>query len=60
MPNKNYEFVFQISGNKGYKDITIFLERESYCSDESKRTSPSMNISELLEFEGSFWKLDVD
>jgi len=41
-----------------YQDI--FLERESYSSDEYKRTGPSINISELLGFEGSFGKLDVD
>jgi hypothetical protein len=38
----------------------IFLERESYKSDESKRTGPSISSSELLGFEGSFRKLDVD
>jgi len=34
-----------------YRDI--FLERESYISDECKRTGASMNISELLGFEVS-------
>jgi len=38
----------------------ILLERESYRSDESKRTGPSINISELLGFEGSSGKPDVD
>jgi hypothetical protein len=43
---------------QGYRDI--FLERESYSSDESKRPSPSINISKLLGFEGSSGKPDVD
>jgi hypothetical protein len=43
---------------KRYRDT--FLERESYSSYESKRTGPSMNISELLGFEGSSGKPVVD
>jgi hypothetical protein len=38
----------------------IFLEREKYKSDESKRPGPAVSSSELLGFEGSFRKLDVD
>jgi hypothetical protein len=41
-----------------YSDI--FLERESYTSDESKRIDPSVSISELLGFEGSSGKPVVD
>jgi hypothetical protein len=43
---------------KSYQDT--FLEREKYSSDEFKRTGPSINISELLGFEASFGKLDID
>jgi hypothetical protein len=43
---------------ESYHDI--FLERETYKSDESKRTGPSISSSELLGFEGSFRKLEVD
>jgi hypothetical protein len=45
-------------GIQRYQDI--FMERESYKSDESKRPGPSISSSELLGFEGSFRKLDVD
>jgi len=38
----------------------IFLEREKQRSDESKRIGPNISSSELLGFEGSFRKLDVD
>jgi hypothetical protein len=41
-----------------YRDI--LLEREKYSTDESKRTGPSISIGELLGFEGSFGKRDVD
>jgi hypothetical protein len=43
---------------ESYHDI--FLEREKLMSDESKRPGHSINTSELLGFEGSFRKLDVD
>jgi hypothetical protein len=43
---------------ESYHDI--FLEREKQRSDESKRIGPPINSSELLGFEGSFRKLDVD
>ena len=43
---------------ESYHDI--FLERENQRSDESKRIGPSISSSELLGFEGSFRKLDVD
>ena len=43
---------------ESYHDI--FLEREKLRSDESKRIGPSISSSELLGFEGSFRKLDVD
>jgi hypothetical protein len=53
--------MFQISGREKSKVITIFfLERESHRSDESKRSGHSISSSELLGFEGSFRKLDVD
>jgi len=32
LPNKNYEFAFQISGRKEYKDITIFFWRGKVTS----------------------------
>jgi hypothetical protein len=43
---------------ESYHDI--FLEREQQKSDESKRPGHSVNSSDLLGFEGSFRKLDVD
>ena len=43
---------------ESYHDI--FLEREKQRSDESKRIGPAISSSELLGFEGSFRKLDVD
>jgi len=43
---------------ESYHDI--FLEREKHKSDESKRPGHSVNSSDLLGFEGSFRKLDVD
>ena len=43
---------------ESYHDI--FLERENHRSDESKRPGHSISSSELLGFEGSFRKLDVD
>ena len=43
---------------ESYHDI--FLEREQEKSDESKRTGHSINSNDLLGFEGSFRKLDVD
>ena len=43
---------------ESYHDI--FLEREQQKSDESKRPGHSINSSDLLGFEGSFRKLDVD
>ncbi|GFG39221.1 hypothetical protein Cfor_00122, partial [Coptotermes formosanus] len=43
---------------ESYHDI--FLEREKYKSDETKRPGESVNRSHLLGFEGSFRKLDVD
>jgi hypothetical protein len=43
---------------ESYHDI--FLEREKYKSDESKRPhSPNSNC-DLLGFEGSFRKLEID
>jgi len=45
---------------KNTKISRYFLERESYKSDESKRPGPSISSSELLGFEVSFRKLDVD
>jgi len=43
---------------ESYHDI--FLEREKQKSDESRRPGHSINSSDLLGFEGSFRKLDVD
>jgi len=43
---------------ESYHDI--FLEREQQKSDESKRTGHSINSSDLLGFEESIRKLDVD
>jgi len=43
---------------ESYHDI--FLEREKQRSDESKRIGPPISSSELLGFEGSFRKLEVD
>jgi hypothetical protein len=43
---------------ESYHDI--FLDRENLKSDESKRTGGSLRISDLIGFEGSFRKLDVD
>jgi hypothetical protein len=43
---------------ENYHDI--FLEREKYKSDESKRPDSSNNNSDLLGFEGSFRKLELD
>jgi hypothetical protein len=43
---------------ESYHDI--FLEREKQRTDESKRTGPAISSSELLGFEGSFRKLEVD
>ncbi|PNF22548.1 hypothetical protein B7P43_G13678 [Cryptotermes secundus] len=43
---------------ENYHDI--FLKREKYRSDESKRHGCSINDSELLGFEGSFRKLELD
>jgi hypothetical protein len=43
---------------ESYHDI--FLEREKQRSDESKRCGQTINSSDLLGFEGSFRKLDVD
>ncbi|PNF22547.1 hypothetical protein B7P43_G13678 [Cryptotermes secundus] len=38
----------------------VFLEREKHKSDESKRPGCSISSSDLLGFEGSFRKLEVD
>ena len=46
--------------NKKIPRYTEFLELESYRTDESERPGPSVSIGELLGFEGSFGKLDVD
>ena len=43
---------------ESYRDV--FLEREKHRSDESKRPGQSINSSDLLGFEGSFRKLEVD
>jgi hypothetical protein len=43
---------------ESYHDI--FLVREQLKSDESKRPGHSVSSSELLGFEGSFRKLEVD
>jgi hypothetical protein len=43
---------------ESYHDI--FLEREKYKSDESKRPDSLSSNSDLLRFEGSFRKLEMD
>jgi len=43
---------------ESYQDI--FVEREKQKSDESKRPGQSIGCSDLLGFEGSFRKLDVE
>lgn len=43
---------------ESYNDM--LLEREKHNSDESKRPGESPRSSDLLGFEGSFRKLDVD
>jgi hypothetical protein len=43
---------------ESYHDI--YMEREKHRSDESRRPGHSVSNSQLLGFEGSFRKLDVD
>ena len=43
---------------ESYHDI--YLEREKHRSDESRRADQSVSNSDLLGFEESFKKLDVD
>jgi hypothetical protein len=43
---------------ESYHDI--FLEREKYKCDESKRPDSRFSKSELLGYEGSFRKLQID
>jgi hypothetical protein len=43
---------------ESYHDV--FLEREKYNSDESKKPGSSSSNSDLLGFEGSFRKLEID
>ena len=43
---------------ESYHDI--FAEREKQRSDEKRRPEQSVNSSDILGFEGSFRKLEVD
>jgi len=43
---------------ESYHDV--FVEREKHRSDECRRPEQSSRSSELLGFEGSFRKLEID
>jgi len=43
---------------ESYHDV--FVERERHRSDESRRPEQSSRSSELLGFEGSFRKMEID
>jgi hypothetical protein len=55
---QNYVPDLWVKKIESYHDI--FLEREKYKSDESKRPEGCISNSELLGFEGSFRKLEID